>query len=68
MDGCMFTFLSLIVDIVIVVLCIGFLSSMFCYDMGVEWDGGIWFLSVVITVAVVGLLMWLLYKFLNKKF
>ena len=62
----MFTFMSIIVDLVIVVLLIGFLSSMFCYDMGVEWDGGIWFLSVVIAVAIVGLLMWLLKKFLDK--
>ena len=66
MDGCMFTFLSIIVDIVIAVLCIGFLSNIFCSDMGVEWNGGIWFLSVVIAVAIVGLLMWLLKKFLDK--
>ena len=64
----MFTFLSLIVDIVIVVLCVGFLSSMLCSDMGIEWNGGIWFLSVIIAVAIFGLLMWLLYKYMNKKF
>jgi flagellar biogenesis protein FliO len=34
--------------------------------MDVEWNGGIWFLSVVIAVAIVGLLMWLLKKFLDK--
>ena len=66
MYGCMFTFLDIIIDLVIAVLCIGFLSCMFCYDMDVEWNGGIWFLSVVIAVAIVGLLMWLLKKFLDK--
>ena len=67
MDGCMFTFLNLIIDLVIVALCIGFLSSMFCSDMGVEWNGGIWVLSIVITVIIVGLFYWLLHKFINKK-
>ena len=67
MDGCMFTFLNLIIDLVLVALCIGFLSSMFCYDMGVEWNGGIWVLSILIIVIIVGLLYWLFYKFINKK-
>ena len=58
--------ISFLVDLVIVVLAIGFLSNIFCSDLGMEWDGGVWFISVVITVVIVGLIYWLIWKWLDK--
>lgn len=58
--------IALIVDLVIVVLIVGFLSNSFCSDFGIEWDGGIWFVSVVVVVAIVGLIYWLVWKWIDK--
>lgn len=58
--------IALIVDLVIVVLAIGFLSNIFCSDLGLEWSGGVWFISVIITVAIFGLIFWLIWKWLDK--
>ena len=58
--------LCLLVDLVLVILAIGFLSCMFCYDYDIEWTGGVWFLSVVIVLAIAGLSFWLLCKFLGR--
>ena len=59
--------LCLLMDLVLVVLAIGFLSCMFCYDYDIEWTGGVWFLSVLIVLAIFGLSYWLIYKYINRK-
>jgi hypothetical protein len=58
--------ISFLVDLVIVVLAIGFLSNIFCSDFGMEWNGGVWFISIVITVIIVGLIYWLIWKWFDK--
>ena len=58
--------IGLIVDLVIVILCAGFLGCMICDGTGVEFDGGIRFLSVIICFAVFGLPIWLIYKYVSK--
>ena len=40
MDEIFGILISLIVDLVIVVLCAGFIGCMFCSDLGIEFDGG----------------------------
>ena len=46
--------LCFLVDLVLVILAIGFLSCMFCYDYDIEWTRGVWFLSVVIVWQLPG--------------
>ncbi len=67
MDEIFGILISLIVDLVIVVLCAGFIGCMFCSDLGIEFDGGMWFLSVIVCVLVVGVPGWLLYRYIDKK-
>ena len=62
MDGCTVIVLEFLIDIVIVVLAIGFIGAMFCSELGVEWDGWVWFLSVVIVGVIAGLIYWLIHK------
>ena len=59
--------IGLIVDLVIVILCAGFLGCMVCDSMGVEFDGGTWVLSVIVCFGLFGIPMGLVLRHIMKK-
>ena len=58
--------IEIIVNIVLIVLGAGFLGSLFCSYLDVEFTGWMWFLSFLILLILfgipIGLVMWYFHK------
>ena len=63
----MYELISLLGALVVVILGAGFIGSQVCYSIGVEFDGGTWFLSVLIAVIVFGIPILLIIRHILKK-
>ncbi len=63
----MFELIELLWALVVIILGAGFLGSMFCYVCDIEFDGGVWFLSVLIIIIIAGIPIWLIVRYIKKK-
>lgn len=63
----MYELISLLGALLVIILGAGFIGSQVCYSIGVEFDGGAWFLSVIITVIVLGIPLLLIIRHIFKK-
>ncbi len=50
-----------------IILGAGFIGSQVCYALNIEFDGGAWFLSVLIALVVFGIPLLLIMRYIFKK-
>lgn len=70
MDGCFGLIVGLIgslMDLALAYLLMGVISCWVCEDLGIEWNETIWIVSFIVAIVVIGLIIFLLYKYIDKK-